>query len=809
MIVVSKKPEKLPQFQYSKEINEFKSYLVSDYLFFFFLVKQYPSVLLLSTLSFSPGHVIWGPPNTGRSCPPPPSTNYHLSKVSLPPLPGPCATMRRAVSKFIPRARPASDPSTYKIDQSSVEDFYILLDDPHKSWLPGEEILGQVILISRKNLANIAIVFSLTGYVKINALHHSKLRAMKHVLFNHNIKIYGPDTDLPTTTLDDFVNGLYKGEHRFPFIVKLPNKRVYTSLDFGKGSIEYVLKTSLRSADAPMLPEVHLPGPIPSPTSSDLLWKAKAFSKFHTATFKSEKIINLVNPIDVAQLPPLKPKRLIIKDPRHNKKLLRVQSSTSTINTFSTMSSNNSDNESIQTAHTGMAPGVSANTPSLLLNAHLSLGNASSNGISSPLMDHRPNHIRITMEIGQRGFLRGELIPIKLSINHLKQIQDSRGIIVTLVRVCRLDYGPDGFYESFRKDLQQLVIPLFVDPNTFSLEINTSLRVPPDAFPTILGCPMVSFQYFIEVMLNLSGKSLSLDGPSEHPKSSIGPHDDILTSAQGSTPGAVPAANYNFHTYATAQNRSEFINTDKFKRLKKFLQITSEVVIGTHRLEKPAIAPSPDPSHSFAITPRRSSLGSSNANSPAFTQPPPAIRAQLGNIDVIPESGPMDFSIPPYLESTSTIHSARAPEPITAPIYEDISERIPMPQQPNLSEKERMRLHEASLLPSEPHFDHSDGEDRETVSPMDPSNDILDELISQGNLESGNGVGSDRDMYFSSIRRPPGESPQAFREADDLYDPPDIHEGIGLEGAKEYVPNYDNSGNDRLVITGDQENQSN
>lgn len=720
--------------------------------------------------------------------------------------------MRRAVSKFIPKlARPLLEgsSSSYKIDNTSVEDFYILLDDPHKSWLPGEEISGQVILILRKNLANIAIVFSLTGYVKINALHHLKLRAMKHILFNHNIKIYGPDQELASTSPDDFVNGLYKGEHRFPFIVKLPNKRVFTSVDFGKGSISYVLKTSLRSADASLQQDIPLPGGINSgTTASDFLGKAKSLSKFHTPTFTSEKTINLVNPIDVADLPPAKPKRLLIKDPRSNKKLLRVQSSTSTINTFSTLSSNNSDADSI---NTGLAaPSPAGNTPSLLQNAHASPGNVSSSGFSSPL-NEKPHHIRVSMELGQRGFLRGELIPIKLTINHLKPIQDSRGIIVTLVRVCRLDYGPDGFYESFRKDLQQLVIPLFVDPNTFSLEISTSLRVPPDAFPTILDCPMVSFQYFIEVMLNLSGKSLSLDGPSEHPKSNLAPHDDILSSGQGSTPGAGPATNYNFHTYATAQNRSEFINTDKFKRLKKYLPITSEVVIGTLRLEKANVATSPEMSHSIADTTRRSSLASnSNSNSPAqYHQPlpPPPMRNALGAINAIPESAPLeDFSIPPYLESTSAVESNSAGGYRTAPTYQDVAATTQLPLHHNLSEKERMRMHEASLLPSEPQFDNSDGEDRETVSPLDHSNDILDDLISQGHLETNRSVSnSETNVFFSSVRYPPGDVRNNLTEADESNITPDIHEGIGLEGAKDYVPNYDNSGNDRLLIVDEHE----
>ena len=107
--------------------------------------------------------------------------------------------------------------------------------------------------------------------------------------------------------------------------------------------------------------------------------------------------------------------------------------------------------------------------------------------------------------------MRGELIPIKLSINHLRKIQDFNGIIITFVRVCRLDNGPDGVVESFRKDLQQLILPLYVDPVTFQSEINSSLRVPADAFPTILGCPLVSFQYFVEVLINPSGKSIALD----------------------------------------------------------------------------------------------------------------------------------------------------------------------------------------------------------------------------------------------------------------------------------------------------------
>lgn len=764
--------------------------------------------------------------------------------------------MRRAVSKFIPGklARPPGpDPQpSYKIDSSSVDDFYIVLDSPHKSWLPGEEISGQVILILKKHLANIAIEFCLCGYIKINALPHLKLKTVKRTLFNHNIRIYGPDPDQPRNNdNDEFINGLYKGEHRFPFIVKLPKKRIFTSIDFGKGAIEYVLKTSLRSADDPISSNGLPLGDSPGAISTDLLTKARLFTRMNNAVYSSEKIISLVNPIDVAELPPPKPKRLIINDPRRNKRLLRVESSTSTINTYSTLSSNNSDTESnlnmnFTNSHNpalSLTPGNSGNTPTSLHNPHMSPGNSAPSSFSPSLNADfsRLNNIRVSMELPQSGFLRGELIPIKLNIHHLKKIQDTKGIIVTLVRVCRLDYGPDGLYESFRKDLLQLIIPLFVDPATFQSEINTSLRVPPDAFPTISGCPMVSFQYFIEVMLNLSGKSLSVDGPSEHPKSNLAPSDDI-SAGPGVSPGN--QGNYTYHAY---QNRSEFINTDKFKRLKKFLQITSEVVIGTHRLDRlPLMGASPDGQHALNTNgSKRSSISSTSNSASPSTQAHAHIQAPLlqahaghGNfthtragmsslIRAIPESSPMNNFTPPYQRDSQAVTPLQLSPLASAPTYEDIVTDVAMPQEPNLLEKERMRLHEQSLLPSEPQFDGSSDAEEQTVSPMDPSHDILEEMVQGSNASSSNSAFQQyRPNAFaplqtggpSSPHHPLTHAPQdpinmlpssfdqepsSLWEQNDLYESHgdgENHDGIGPDGPLDFVPNYDTAANDRLVV---------
>ncbi|KAK6455980.1 pH-response regulator protein [Scheffersomyces xylosifermentans] len=694
--------------------------------------------------------------------------------------------MRRAVSKIIPTPKFLSNNSSgestlssnFRIDFNSVAEFYIQLDKPHKTWLPGDEVPGQIILISKKNVANIVITLSLIGYVKINASSHSKLRPIKQTLFDHTIKIYGDSLSAQDES-GELANGLYKGEHVFPFIVKLPNKRVFTSIDFGKGSINYILRASIGNSSSYTTTSASSQNQSPPATqassnshlsSSSLFAKTKGLKILHNPTYTSEKLINLVNPIDVTALPAPKPKRLILKDPRgqNAKKLSRTQSSTSTINTintmntYSTLSSNNSENND------------NSNTTNTITFANTNSSTNPNTASPFPTIDkanfQKPETIKVSLEIPQRGYLRGELIPIKLSINHLKKIQDLNGIIITLVRVCRLDNGAESFFESFRKDLQQSVIPLYVDPVTFQSEINTSLRVPADAFPTIVGCPLVSFQYFIEVLVNLSGKSLALDNdgvPEHHPQTKV--VDDPTTF------------NFNFNTPSLAsqhhKERSGFINTDKFKRSKKFLQLTTEVVIGTHRsssneterenvngaINDMTIADQPSLS-------RRSSSSVSN-NSPnngsVLPQASMSLSGQPSYINAIPETAAMNsFQSPPYFEN----QSGYPPVPTnfnSIPNYNELNgtsalgTAVASGQDREISEKERMRAHESSLLPSAPPLDGVEEDD-------------------------ANGIDNDDDLYHDP-NAPTGASAEVD---DDQY------------SAIDFVPNYNSSNNDRLLSEG-------
>ncbi len=151
--------------------------------------------------------------------------------------------------------------------------------------------------------------------------------------------------------------------------------------------------------------------------------------------------------------------------------------------------------------------------------------------------------ITATIELLKGGCLPGDVVPIKVSVQHIKRIKSLHGVIVTLYRQGRIDSSPpislfkdlskedakrlekeevlskvqDGarwpFLTSagpcsvFRKDLSQAFSPLLIDPATMSASINTSVRVPPEAFPTIKGVPgeMISFKYQIEVIVDLGG----------------------------------------------------------------------------------------------------------------------------------------------------------------------------------------------------------------------------------------------------------------------------------------------------------------
>lgn len=216
--------------------------------------------------------------------------------------------------------------------------------------------------------------------------------------------------------------------------------------------------------------------------------------------------------------------------------------------------------------------------------------------------------ITATIELLKAGCLPGESLPLKISIKHTKAIKSMHGIIITLYRQGRIDSAPPlslfvdikgkeaerlkheeyypksktglgglsltsaGSSSLFRKDLAQIFAPILVDPTTFTSVVNASVRVPEDAFPTIVGVPgqMISFKYHIEVVIDLGGK---LAGQERHIPT-VGTLS--LPTNFANTPGrADPNSNM-----LSAWGGS-IVDTDSIRREKSVVVCVFDITVGT------------------------------------------------------------------------------------------------------------------------------------------------------------------------------------------------------------------------------------
>jgi arrestin-related trafficking adapter 9 len=322
--------------------------------------------------------------------------------------------------------------------------------------------------------------------------------------------------------------------------------------------------------------------------------------------------------------------------------------------------------------------------------------------------------ITASIEMAQSGFLRGDSVPIKIKVQHTKQIKSLHGIIVTFYRQARvnlqpalprvgsskneedalvpmpktglgLSIGSGGSSHLYRKDLSQSFASLIINPDTLSAEVKATVRVPEGAFPTISTVPggMISFKYYVEAVLDLQGKLAGLDrflpnagmsGVSSHnPDGSMGLPGDTSQSVFAPWGG-------------------HFVDTEEIRRDKSVVSCTFDVVIGTKDSERKGRwrgqMPEPaEPSDASDTTEIQrffvNDCGDGHDSHPSYPHE--------------------NYNIPSIFRPPNNGHSNGYYDPLgpPPPIH-----TIPMPdiaaEEQHLSEKERMRLREARLLPSRP-----------------------------------------------------------------------------------------------------------
>lgn len=325
--------------------------------------------------------------------------------------------------------------------------------------------------------------------------------------------------------------------------------------------------------------------------------------------------------------------------------------------------------------------------------------------------------ITTTIELLKGGCLAGDTIPIKVTVQHIKRVKSLHGVIVTLYRQGRIDpraqpnatdTGPQTTTSNennsrskariYRKDLCQAMAPLIIDPVTLNTSVSVSVRVPEDAFPTIKDLPgeMISFKYHLEVIVDLGGR---LEG-------------QLQSSGAGSqTRFGTLAANGAAAEGMSTSWSTNVVNTEHLRREKGVIYDALELVVGTvdtDRLRGKASANRPL-YHANASSASQEEMSSpwrrdSGAHASVNGDHRPSPRLPSGNYSTpppLPEEHPYPGLPEPHIHPPPPppVHVTVPSTEISAPAY------VPAPDLPNdndLSEKERVRLQEQRLLPSQP-----------------------------------------------------------------------------------------------------------
>lgn len=239
----------------------------------------------------------------------------------------------------------------------------------------------------------------------------------------------------------------------------------------------------------------------------------------------------------------------------------------------------------------------------------------------------------VQLELPTKGYIRGEEIPVQLTIKHQWLVQNSAGIILTLVRIARL-HGADLDAQTFRKDLDQVVLPLYTDPKTLVANVVGTLRVPPDSFPTMRHKELVTFQYVLEMTMDVTGKR-------------------------------------DLQKYVARDPAFTLIDTIELKQKSGIVSAWTEVIIGTSRTTL-GLDSTSRVSQSHATLSERSvhmdlsSLSSSAAPSPSNTPPSALQSANEEKAELAAREAALLPSMPPMPPMPAGSHEVSAPGSVGA-----------------------------------------------------------------------------------------------------------------------------------------------
>lgn len=505
--------------------------------------------------------------------------------------------------------------SPFTSKSRNITDFAIEPDEPHKQYSPGDVVTGNVRLRVHKPIRVTHIAVCLHGFAQVyrhpgapdegpraNSAQLGSGRGKKSGEYHGN--------GFASLFEDEVVlcgdGRLAEGAYQFNFELEFPDRDLPSSIDFERGTISYMITATMTR-----------------PTTM-------------SPVTTCERKVYFVERIDISPLYPPKP-RTITLEPISKRSRARDQArklidpsekkgrKADSAHDSGEQTPRQSEASSTTSAHTDSGPLESPEQSEVSLNSRSSGRDLSQHpdsrvrmsptsgegGKSSTHMAPLVNRvITATVESQTGGCLRGDSIPIRINVSHTKHVRSLYGVIVTLYRQARVDMRPaipigttktgkddkfeDYFPKSvtglgglslsgaasshvFRKDLAQVMAPLMVDPQTLAAEINTKLRVPEEAFPTISTVPgaMISFKYYVEVVLDIQGKLAGQDR-------GLGSFADTV-NLSGHHP---TTENPDIERSAFGTFGSAVIDTAPIRRDKSVVTCTFEVIVGTRDSER-------------------------------------------------------------------------------------------------------------------------------------------------------------------------------------------------------------------------------
>ena len=331
--------------------------------------------------------------------------------------------------------------------------------------------------------------------------------------------------------------------------------------------------------------------------------------------------------------------------------------------------------------------------------------------------------ISATIEVLRGGCLPGDIIPVQVSVSHTKPVKSLQGIIITLYRLGRVDTHPaiplgpktkdkkseyEDYYpksrtglgglslssagssRTFQQDLNQTFAPLIVDPRSLTAVVKSSVQVPEDVFPTITNVPgeMISFKYYVEVVVDLRGKLASQD----RVRSQLG----IVNGAGGYGRGdpQVNGVNGSSGLFFPLASGFGCLDTRQIRREKSVVSWPFEVIVGTRDSDRKRVKigddlPTPN---TMAAQPSASPMDRMRIRIDPNDQH--TVESAVSTPHRLEPDG--YFEIPRHLVSSPQYTEALHPIAIVPPPGDDFDDE---------DEKGRLRRAEQRLLPSEPPID--------------------------------------------------------------------------------------------------------